>query len=147
MRTLRNIYPPIPLIERIPIQPLLTLADISSWGICLFIPADLYSHLDTWRPTPSNSPQWADSNLPGRDAVRQLVNRLSILLYFSCSGKYFQIVSYWVRQPCGYFDTYSIQFLLPSTFEHTLSWPCPRTDAEAIPSFLLLFARFVPLVR
>ena len=32
------------------------------WGICLFHPADLYSHADASKPIPFNSPQRADSN-------------------------------------------------------------------------------------
>jgi len=44
------------------------------------------------------------------DAVRPLVEGLSIHLYLSSPDKYFQIVGYCVLQAGGHFETYTIQF-------------------------------------
>jgi len=79
MRTLRNIHHSIPLNRRIPTHPVLTLSD--GWlnhypYFCAFVPrvstfkllaTGCYSHADTSKPIPFNSPRRADSNetLPG----------------------------------------------------------------------------------
>ena len=68
-----------------------------------------------------------------------------MLLSFSSLDQYFQIVSYYVIQACRHFETYTIQFPSLSGFQRILSLPCLITDAEAIPSFVLLFPLFVPL--
>ena len=73
------------LSERIPLWPFLTRADCNEalpdssglqcgpakpsptsasawWGICLFVPADLYSDADASRPIPFDSPRRVDPN-------------------------------------------------------------------------------------
>ena len=94
MRTLRSLYHSIPLDVRTPMRRFPTLADICPVGIPLYLPADLYSHADSSKPTPFDSPLPADSNAPCPKAVRPLVAGLSILLYLSSLGRYLQIVSY-----------------------------------------------------
>ena len=105
MRTLRNLYHSTPLGERTPMRRFPTLADI-----CLFHPADPYSHADASKPILFDSPRPADSNAPCPDAVRPLAKWLYILLYLSSPGKYFPIVGYWVLQACGRFEAYTIRF-------------------------------------
>jgi len=96
MRTLWGLYYSIPLGERTPMRPFPTLADICPLRPLPLHPADLYSHADTSKPIPFDSPRPADSNGPCPDAVRPLVEWVCILLYLSFPGKYFQIVSYGV---------------------------------------------------
>ena len=66
------------------------------WGICLSLCADLYSHAEASNPTRFDSSRPANSNPPRPDAVRPLVDELSIPLYISSPCYYCQIVSYWV---------------------------------------------------
>ena len=113
MRTLRGLYHSIPVAEQTAVRPFPTLADICPLRYLPLHPADLYSHPDTSKPLPFDSPGPADSNGPCPDAVRPLVESLCIHLYLSSPGKYFQIVGYWVLQACGRFEAYIIRF--PST--------------------------------
>jgi len=90
------------LSERIPFRPFLTLADCNEarpdssglqsgparlgrtsastqWGICLFLPADLYSRADASRPIPFDSPRRADSNETLPDSGGHLPPEISAL--------------------------------------------------------------------
>ena len=113
MRTLQALYHSNPFAERTPMRPFPTLVDICPLRYLPLHPAELYSHADSSKPIPSDSPPLADSNGPCPDAVRPLVEWLCIPLYLSSSGKYFQIVGYWVLQACGRFEAYTMRF--PST--------------------------------
>jgi len=88
------------LSERIPLWPFLTLADCNEalpdssglqcgparpsrtsasarWGICPFLPADLYSHADASRPIPFDSPRRADPNKALPDSGGHLPTEIS----------------------------------------------------------------------
>jgi len=78
---------------------------------------ECYRHVDTPRSIPFNSPSRPESKALSPDAVRPLAEGLSILLYFSSPGKYFQIVGYWGLQPCGHFETYTNKFPSASGLE------------------------------
>ena len=90
------------LSEPIPFRPFLTLADCNEalpdssglqsgparlcrklasarWGICLFLPAGLYSHVDASRPIPFDSPRRADSNETLPDSGGHLPPEISAL--------------------------------------------------------------------
>ena len=86
-------------------------------NICLLLPADIHSHADSSKPIPFDSSCQAGCNASCPDAVRQLVDGLSIHLYFGSPGKYIQIDGSWVLQACGHFKTYSVQFPAPSGFQ------------------------------
>ena len=49
------------------------------WGVSLFLPADLYSHADSLRPIPFDSPRRADSNKTLPDSGRHLPAEVSPL--------------------------------------------------------------------
>jgi len=122
MGTLQNLYHLIPLNRRIPTHPVPMLSNRWLKGypyLCTLVlrastfkllATECYRNADTSRPIPFNFPRRGESNALCPDAGRRLVAGLSILLYFSSLGKYFQIFGYWVLQACGYFETYTIQF-------------------------------------
>jgi len=98
------------------------------WGISLFHPADRYRHAAASEPIPFDSPRPADAKEPCPDAVRPLVVELSEHVYLSSLGKYCQIVGYWVLQPCGRFETYTIRSPSASGLQWDPSRLC-RTSA------------------
>jgi len=98
LRMPRNIHYSIPLDWRIPTHPVPKLSDPWLKGylnICTWVPhastfkllaTERYSHGDTSRPIPVNSPHRAEFNALCLDTVWPLVEGLSILLYFSSQG-------------------------------------------------------------
>ena len=122
MQTLRDLYNLIPLAERNSTQCVLMLSDHWLKGypfFCTLVPRSSTfkllatkgnRHADTLRPIQFNSTRRAEFNAVCPDAVRPLVEGLSILLYFSSPGKYFQTVGYWVLSACGHLYTYTIRF-------------------------------------
>ena len=136
MRTLRGLYHSIPLGERTPMRPFPTPADICPLRYLPLHPADLYSHADTSKPIPFDSPRPADSNGPCPNAVRPLVEWLCLPLYLSSPGKHFSIVGYWVLQACERFEAYTIQFPLPRGIQRTLSGHYPTAGLRVIHTFV-----------
>jgi len=129
MQTLLNIYHSIPLNWQIPRHPGPMLSDHWLNGYASFctlvlwvstfklLATECYRHADTSRPIPFNPPHRAEFNALCLDAVRPLVEGLSILLYFSSPSQYFQIVGYWVLQACGHLETYTIRSPLASRLQ------------------------------
>jgi len=93
--TLRNLYHSIPLVRRIPTDPVPMLSDhwLNGYAyVCTSVPrastfkllaTGCYRHADTSRPIPFDSPRRADSNEPLPDPSRHLsaeVSAISILL-------------------------------------------------------------------
>ena len=122
MRTLRDRYQQFSSASLLQWDPSQLWRTFASWDICLFHPADRYSHSDASKPTPSDSPRPAGSNALCTDAVRPLAEWLCILLYLSSPCKYFPIHSYCVLQACAYFGAYTIQFPSPSGLQRDPSW-------------------------
>ena len=106
MWTLRDLYHSSPMAERNPTHSVPSLSDHWLKGypyFCTFVlwasafkllATDCYRHADISKPILFNSPRQADSNARRPDAVRPLVEGLSIPLYFCSLGKYFLIVRY-----------------------------------------------------